>query len=271
MLFLQHISILAAVALSCALSFEVASVKPGPPADSGRFAMTGGPGTTDPEFLRYSNVPLKIVLMQAYDVKSWQVSGPDWLNTARFDISARVPEGTAKDQMLAMLRNLLAARFQMSVHRETKELPIYALLVDKRGFKLKPAADAPSDPNSIANVTQKEGKDGFPLLAPGGPGLVVETRNGRARLSGFNADLSKLANQLSNQLGRPVFDQSGVAGVFDFALYYRPENAAADDSNSYAGIFDALREQLGLRLEARKGPVEMLVIDRVEKVPIENE
>jgi uncharacterized protein (TIGR03435 family) len=276
MLHLQHMLVLqhffaTAVLLAYAQSFDVASVKAGPPASSGRFTMTGGPGTSDPGFLRYSNVPLKIVLMNAYDVKFWQVSGPDWLNTARFDITARVPEGSSKEQMLAMLRNLLTARFQMAVHRETKELPIYALLVDKGGFKLKPATEGPADADSIATVVQNEGKDGFPVLAPGGPGLVVETRNGRARLSGFKSDLSKLANQLTNQLGRPVFDQTGIAGVFDFALYYRPENAPVDDSNSYAGIFDALREQLGLRLEARKGPVEMLVIDHVEKVPTENE
>jgi uncharacterized protein (TIGR03435 family) len=252
-------------------SFDAASVRPGPPGNTGRFAMTGGPGTSDPGFLRYSNVPLKRVLMVAYDVKFWQVSGPDWLNSLRFDISARVPEGTTNEQSLVMLRSLLAARFQMTVHRETKELPIYTLAADKTGFKPRPSGLRSAEGDTIATVKQDEGKDGFPVLAPGGPGIVVETRGGRARISAFKSDLSKLADLLSKQLGRPVFDRTGVAGDFDFVLYYTPENATPDDTNPYPGIFNALREQLGLRLDATKGPVEMLVIDRIEKVPTENE
>lgn len=79
-------------------TFDAASVRPGPPANSGRFSMTGGPGTTDPTFLRYTNIPLKRVLMSAYDMKYWQIAGPDWLNSLRFDISARIPEGATKEQ-----------------------------------------------------------------------------------------------------------------------------------------------------------------------------
>jgi uncharacterized protein (TIGR03435 family) len=258
-------------ALLLSQSFDAASVRPGPPANTGRFTMTGGPGTGDPTFLRYTNVPLKQVLMTAYDMKYWQITGPDWLNTLRFDITARLPEGTTKEQSLAMMRNLLTERFQMTVRRETKELPVFGLVKDKTGAKLKPSAEAPVDDGAIATVKQNEGKDGFPVLAPGASGIVVETRNGRARISGFQSDLAKLADFLSNQLGRPVFDQTGIAGVFDFVVYYRPENATIDDTNQYAGIFDALREQLGLRLEARKGPVEMLMIDQVEKIPTGNE
>ena len=252
-------------------SFDAASVRPGAAANTGRFAMTGGPGTSDPTFLRYANIPLKRVLMAAYDVKYWQIIGPEWLNALRFDIAARLPEGATKAQSLAMMRNLLTERFQMTVHRETKELPIYALLQDKTGAKLTPSADAAVDENAIATVAKNEGKDGFPVLSPGAAGIVVETRNGRARISGFHSDLSKLADFLSTQLGRAVFDQTGIAGVFDFAIYYRPENAGIDETAPYPGIFDALREQLGLRLEARKGPVEMLVIDHAEKVPTGNE
>jgi uncharacterized protein (TIGR03435 family) len=261
--------LLAALLLS--QTFDAASVRPGPPSNSGRFSMTGGPGTPDPTFLRYTNIPLKRVLMMAYDVKYWQIAGPDWLNSLRFDISARIPEGATKEQSLVMMRNLLTERFQMTIHRETRELPIYALLQDKAGAKLKQTAEAAGDDNTVATVKQNEGKDGFPVLTPGAPGLVVEARNGRARISAFHADLSKVADFLSTQLGRPVFDQTGISGTFDFVVYYRPENAAPDDTNPYPGIFDALREQLGLRLDARKGPVEMLIVDRIEKVPTGNE
>jgi uncharacterized protein (TIGR03435 family) len=264
MLLLPHLFLLSQ-------SFDAASVRPGPPANTGRFTMTGGPGTSDPIFLRYANVPLKRVLMTAYDMKYWQISGPDWLNTLRFDITARVPEGATREQSLAMMRNLLTERFEMTVHRETKDLPIYALLVDKNGAKLKAAKGPAGDENTVATVKKNEGKDGFPVLTPGAMGIVVETRNGRARISGFHSDLAKLADFLSNQLGRPVFDQTRIAGVFDFEVYYRPENAPVDDAGPYPGIFDALREQLGLRLDARKGAVEMLVIDHIEKVPAGNE
>ncbi len=257
--------------LLLAQNFDAASVRAGAPANAGRFTMTGGPGTGDPTFLRYANIPLKRALMSAYDVKYWQINGPDWLNSLRFDISARLSEGTTKEQSLAMMRNLLAERFQMTVHRETKELPIYELIKDKTGAQLKPPAVAAGDENAIATVSKDEGKDGFPALAPGAAGIVVETRNGRARISAFQADLAKLADFLSNQLGRPVFDRTGITGIFDFVVYYRPENAAVDDATPYPGIFDALLEQLGLRLEARKGPVEMLVIDHVEKAPTGNE
>src|SRR5580698_6627109 len=119
MLLLQHF----VTCLLLSQSFDAASVKPGPPANTGRFTITGGPGTSDPTFLRYTNIPLKRVLMLAYDVKYWQIAGPDWLNTLRFDISARIPEGATREQSLAMTRNLLAERFQMSVHRESKDLP----------------------------------------------------------------------------------------------------------------------------------------------------
>jgi len=261
--------LLAALLLS--QTFEAASVKPGPPANSGRFTMTGGPGTGDPTFLRYSNVPLKRVLMIAYDVKNWQISGPDWLASLRFDISARIPEGATKDQSLAMLRNLLVERFQMTVHRETRTLPIYALLPAKTGAKLKQTASEAGDQNSIATIARDQGNDGFPVLTPGAPGIVIETRDGRARISAFHSDLQRLADFLSTQLGHPVFDQTAIAGTFDFAVYFRPENAAPEDSNPYPGIFDALREQIGLRLDARKGPVEMLIVDRIEKTPAGNE
>jgi len=95
--------------------------------------MNGGPGTSDPVFLRYANVPLKRVLMVAYDVKPWQITQPDWLNTLRFDISARIPEETTKEQFLAMLRALIEERFRMAARREAREMSFYALVADKIG------------------------------------------------------------------------------------------------------------------------------------------
>src|SRR5205823_1653898 len=104
------------------LTFEVASVKPARP-DSGRYTMKGGPGTADPSRITYTNIMLRAILLSAYELKNYQISGPDWLDTLRFDITAKVPEGATKEQFQAMLRNLLETRFKMGVHRESKELP----------------------------------------------------------------------------------------------------------------------------------------------------
>src|SRR5262249_43578974 len=104
------------------------------------------PGTSDPGRISYSNITLRRVLLSAYEVKSYQISGPDWLDTARFDITAKLPAATTKEQFQAMMRNLLETRFRMKVHRESRDLPIYALLISKNGPKIKPQmTGGPSD------------------------------------------------------------------------------------------------------------------------------
>jgi uncharacterized protein (TIGR03435 family) len=253
--------------------FEVASVKVSAQS-GGRYSMTGGPGTSDPGRIAYTNVMLRAVLLTAFDVKNYQLAGPDWLNTLRFDITARLPEGTTKPQFQAMLRNLLADRFGMVTHRESRELPIYALLPAKGSPKLKPAADAGA-PNGKpmdfqpATVVKAEGSDGFPVVNLPMPGIVIETRDGRARISAKEVPMNKLADFLSGQTGRPVFDFTGLAGIYSFTVYFTPA-AAAPEGDSDPSIFGALSEQLGLRLEARRGPVETVVVDRAEKAPTGN-
>src|ERR1035438_4799324 len=124
-------------------TFEVASVKPAEPQPPGqmRIRMSGGPGTADPGQLTYTNVALKDVLMNAYGVKGDQINGPKWLDSERFDIAAKIPEGATKEQFKLMLQNLLAERFKLTLHHETKELPMYALVVGKGGSKLKESVD----------------------------------------------------------------------------------------------------------------------------------
>lgn len=229
--------------------------------------MNGGPGTSDPGRISYSNSMLRRVLLLAYDVKNYQLMGPEWLDTLRFDITATVPEGATKEQFQAMLRDLLATRFKMTVHWESKELPIYALLVAKNGPKIKPRDAASPGEEQLAAMQKDEGKDGFPVLSLPAAGLVIETRNGRARVTAKAVPIPKLADLLSGQVGRPVFDRTGLAGDYSFVLYFTPDDATAGDEPFLPA---ALQEQLGLRLEARKGPVDLLVIDHVEKVPTEN-
>ncbi len=174
-----------------------------------------------------------------------------------------------------MLRNLLVTRFKMAFHRESRVLPIYALLTAKNGPKMRAIADdsalAGTPPgDELAMIQGVEGKDGFPALSLGTGGLVIETKNGRARVTAKETPISKVADLLSGQFGLPVIDMTGLAGKYSFVLYFTPENANPDGGSDPSSIFGALQDQLGLRLEARKGPVELLVIDNAEKVPTEN-
>jgi len=223
-------------------AFDVASVKRMPPPPGGVMSsMDLKPGR-----LTCSNVNLKKLIVQAYGVKDFQVFGPDWLNSEIYDIVATMPPATSTDQVILMLQNLLVERFQLQLHRETKEVPMYALVVGKGGLKVK------------------EGEFGH-----------SSTSASPGHLTAQKIPMAKLADFLSGQLGSPVRDMTGLKGFFDFTLEWTPdarpgEAGAASDSSAGASIFAALQEQLGLKLETRKGPVEMLVIDHIEKIPTGN-
>jgi uncharacterized protein (TIGR03435 family) len=295
-------------------TFEVASVKPAEPQPSGmmRVRMSGGPGTPDPGQLTYTNVSLKNVLINAYDVNDYQISGPNWLDGERFDIVAKIPQGATKEQFRLMLQNLLAERFKLALHHETKELPMYALVVGKGGPKLKesveedaatPQGAAPPPPpgrDEAAPVRLKMDADGMPKppSGMGRNGVIMMTMYGsgglRTRMVCKGQPVSALLATLSSQLGRPVVDATNLKGKYDITLDYAPDGmngpmgmmpppppphegaigggapmANAPDTGGPT-IFTALQEQLGLKLEQRKGPVDLLVIDRLEKVPTEN-
>ncbi len=256
------------------LTFEVASIKPSS-GDEHRVGIQMLPGGG----LRVSGANLKFLLTFAYDVREFQITGgPGWINSDRYDILAKVastgsdsppadPEKmtdammkTAREQMQQRLQALFADRFQLTIHRETKEQQIYALVVGKNGPKLQ-ASDT---------------KDGA------GPRRMMM---GRGQINGQGVELQMLTNQLSNQLGRPVLDRTGLTGHFDIKLEWTPDPGQSATSLGGApppgveappppnpngpSIFTAIQEQLGLRLESQKGPVEMIVIDRMEK-PSEN-
>jgi uncharacterized protein (TIGR03435 family) len=207
-------------------TFEVASVKPSEPQPSGmmRVRMSGGPGTPDPGQLTYTNVSLKNVLATAYEVNDYQISGPNWLDGQRFDIVAKIPQGATKEQFQQMLQNLLAERFKLKLHHETKELPMYALVVGKGGPKLKesveedaatPQGAAPPPPpgrDEAAPVRLKMDADGMPQPPPGmgRNGVFMMTMFGsgglRTRMVCKGQPVSSLLGTLSNLLGRPVVD-----------------------------------------------------------------
>jgi uncharacterized protein (TIGR03435 family) len=229
-------------------AFEVASVKPNK-SGNGSSRFNSGHGR-----LTATNVSLKSCIYFAYGIKDYQISGPEWLSSERYDITAKAASGVPDKQLMPMLQTLLQDRFKLRLHRQTKELPAYALVVGKGGPKLHEVETGPEQDNA-----------------------------GRGRLSARKISMPRLAEILSRHMDRPVLDMTGIKGVFDLTLDYAPDDAhstmaprgggaggIATDSPSGPSIFVALQEQLGLKLEARKGPVEILVIDYAEKVPTEN-
>lgn len=228
-------------------SFEVASVKPAsPPArQSGirRVTSHGGPGTDDPGQITYANAALKQLIIDAYGVKLYQVSGPDWLETERFDIVAKVPPGSSREQVKLMLRNLLAERFNLRLHRGQKEVPDASyLLMAGKVLKIRPS--------------QEEGD------------VSMNMPNGNIRLAG-RMSMEQLARFLSLHLDRPVADETGLHGVYDLTLYFAGEGSALD-AEAAPLLLAAVQEQLGLRLERKAGPVDLLTVGHVERTPTEN-
>ena len=295
-------------------TFEVASIKPAsPPVPDGRGRImiagpSGGPGSKDPGRIRYPFINLRTLIMNAYDVKSFQIDGPAFLDTERFELNATMPPETTKEQFKVMLQNLLAERFKLAVHKDTRELPMYSLIVNKGGPKMKesePAAqpkddDGPPAPPPLPNGPPKMGPDGFPILPPpmgGRPGLFMMMMPGRARLTGQQQTMKDLADRLTSQLSRPVTDATELTAKYDFVLSFSTENLPSGmgplgmmpppppppgggagnpdttfrpESEAPPDIFRALQSQLGLKLESKKGSVEMIVVEHVEKTPTDN-
>lgn len=291
---------LAAPAQEKPLTFDVASVKPFvlPTSEPGRKTGGGGPtgpGTSDPGRIHRNAVRLKDLVIAAYNVKDFQIVGPSWLDsddeTTRFTIDATMPPDTTKEQLRIMWQNLLAERFKLTIHRETKELPKYSLLVAKNGPKMKKSAQVtPSKedaPPPGARPKQVIDAYGFPIprIPPEG-GAASFFINGRGRLSGERATMQDVADKLTTwHLRTPVTDETGLKGRYDFILTYSipdwhgevlelPDGMGrvnpAVASETLPDLFGAVQSQLGLKLERNKGPVEVIVIDHIEKRPTDN-
>lgn len=211
-----------------------------------------------PDGFMVINGTVHMLLTAAYDANQDQLIGePGWAKTDRFDIEAKVtgPEAATvakltAEQRRAMLQQLLAERFKVTAHRETRELPVYTLKVAKGGAKLK---------QSQSGAEVKKGT----MMA------------GKNSIDAQDAPLSLLASVLSNQLGRTVIDKTALTGTYEFRMRWTPDDAppplinGSPDPNPPPGIFTAIEEQLGLKLNAAKGPVDVIVVDHLEK-PEEN-
>lgn len=259
-------------------AFEVASIKPGKPLGplGMRFEVNGGPGTGDPDLFSCRNCALITIIMQAYGLNAAHpFSAPGWMNDQRFDLQAKMLPGTTQEEFSLMLRNLLSERFKLAVHHEQKETPVYDLMVAKNGPKLKASAphDAAKEQAAARDPSQplKKDEEGFPVIPPGSE-ITIAFGHGHARLRLDNETTLKFAEVIAGPLQRPVIDATGLKGKYDFILSWVPEQrgGAIPDGDSGPTLERAIQAQLGLRLESKKSMVDVLVVDRAEKVPTGN-
>jgi uncharacterized protein (TIGR03435 family) len=246
------LALLAMPVLAQTGGFDVVSIKPGDPlserqrigiSPSGSFEATG--------------VRLSDLIQQAYNIRPFQLVGASgWMETDRYEIHTKDEKpgpseadigkmteeqrNAVRDQFLGKLQRLLADRFQLSVHRETKEMPIYILSVTKGGSKLQTLPD--------------DGK-------PGGGLSSRRMDDGKREVIGQKLTAAGLARFLSGQIGRTIVDQSGLTGKYDFKLTWAPDMG----DTTGPSLFTALQDQLGLKLDSSKGPVEVVVVDRAQK------
>ena len=253
-------------------AFEVASIKANHSADR-RMMMDIAPGGR----VNVTNLNLKQLILFAYQIKDSQLSGASgWIDSDQYDITAKAEGPATPDELRLMMQTLLADRFKLSLRHETKEMPVYALVVAKDGPKLHENKEAETQKQDLR---PEDGKPGDPKGAPfKGRGMHM----GRGMLSAQAAPLNILADSLSRQLGRVVIDKTGLTGLYDFELKWTPDesqgqmfkgvdggDSAPPPDASGPTLFTALQEQLGLKLESQKGPVEVFVIQHAEK-PTEN-
>ena len=223
--------------------FEVASIKPSAPAPMGevRMNMQITPGGR----LVAEGMSAKFLIQYAYDVRDFQVTGgPSWMGALQWDINAKAESASTPDQTRMQMQALLAERFKLQFHRETKEMSTYALVVAKGGSKLKVSEVDGSDKNKGGRMSM-----------------------GRGQFGGNGLPVGSIARALGQVLDHSVIDQTGLEGNYDFELKWKPEQAPPEDPGP--SVFTALQEQLGLKLESTKGQVEMLIVDRIEK-PADN-
>lgn len=292
---------------AAALAFDVASIKPSEPitpamVQAGRIHAGM---RIDGSRVDIGNFTLLQLITKAYDVKTYQVQGPSWMTPVaqRFDIVANLPAGATKEQVPQMLQALLAERFKLVIHRDTKEHNVYALVVAKSGAKIRqtqetvPAGEGAAPNPAItgsSSVTINQSKDGASEVSDGA-GLrqkMIPSADGKSiRFEISKASMALLADGLSPLVDRPIVDMTELKGNYDVAFEVSrqellnlaraaganvpasapdasapPADAASDPGNS---VFTAI-ESLGLKFEPRKAPLLMIVVDKSEKMPTDN-
>lgn len=265
------------------LEFEVASVRPSTPPSQQNSVNVGL--HLDGSQARIVSFTFKDYVAMAYRIKAYQISGPDWAGTDRFDLNAKLPAGSTSDQIPEMLQVLLTDRFGLKFHREKKELPVYALVIGKPPFKLKEVPDSPDDGPPATNVAASGSGAGVSVDL--GHGSSYTFANNKFEAKKFGMDT--LATTLERYVDRPIVNLTELKGKYDVALEVTPEDYQAMlirvaisaglvlppqvlnliDGNTAPSLMDAI-QQAGLKLDARKSPLDFLVIDQARKTPTDN-
>lgn len=261
------------------LEFEVASIRPSASSE-GRVDVGVH---IDGSQVRCTSLSVKEYIRMAYQVKDYQVSGPDWLSSDRFDIAAKLPAGATREQFRTMLQSLLQDRFQMKLHHEKKEFPVYALTVGKGGPKMK-EEDAPEGNGSApVNITASGARAGTSL----GNGASFTAADDK--FVGTKLTTTNMADLLARYTDRPIVDRTELKGRYSFTMEFSPEDFRAMrirsaleagiavppralrllQESSGDALFGAV-EKLGLKLESSKAPLDVLEIDHIEHTPSEN-
>ena len=245
------------------VTFEVASVKRSVSAHSNlpQNVCSGGPGSPDPVLLTCTNAALGLFVSTAYDLQFYELIEPDWMKQGGaengYDITAKIPAGATKAQYHIMLRNLLAERFHLTVHRETRNVPRINVVMGKGPAKLQDPIAQP----------------------PGGRAYGMQFANGHIRFEAYRMSVKQFAGFLTTMLSTPVTDETNLQGNYSFTLEFTPDDrwpgysadwASAQKGEPAPNLFTAIQDQLGLKLESTKGPLEVLVVDHADKIPAEN-
>jgi uncharacterized protein (TIGR03435 family) len=251
--------------------FEVASVRLSPP--GGRvLSMKGGPGSDDPARVNIQGYPLESLILTAYGIETFEISGPDWLignfgpGSVKVDIVATMPSGTTKHQFELMLQEVLEKRFGLIMHIEKKETPMYELGLAKKSAKFFPSK-IPTGEEPVhaqgAPVITLLGADGFPILSPRS---TVVTLGNRTRMHEPRETMEQLARLLSRHIHVPVKDVTGLQGEYDIDLFW----GGSDGDPDQIPLEQAVQDQLGLKLSHSKGLADSFVVDNINRVPTEN-
>lgn len=243
--------------------FEVASVKAAPPVNEAvAMSCAGGPGSTSPGRLTCSHAALAMLVTTAYDIPFYRLKSPDWMlyggAAGGYDVSALIPEGATKDQYKIMLQSLLAERFHLQAHHEMRDSPRYSLVAGKAAPKM----------------TRSVG-----VLENGSRRMAVELVDGKMRLTAKHMSMRGLAGYLETQTLSPTIDNTGLDAEYDFTLEFSPDprwrgliesSSIADYAKDAQNLFSAVQDQLGLKLETTKAPLDFLIVDHADKVPTGN-
>jgi uncharacterized protein (TIGR03435 family) len=237
--------------------FDVASVKSNGSGDT-RSELQLPPGG---RFVA-RNVPLKELILLAYGLQDFQLVGaPDWIAGERIDIDAKTDTELVPGKVPPQLRALLAERFQLAIHREMKEMPVYALMVARADGQLGPQLHVAPVDNCAEAAARARGAAGSVPTSADPPRCLFRMYGGEVARS---MGVAILASRLASEVGRFVIDETGLAGLYDYDMTWSPDSGTATGDTSRPSLFTALREQLGLKLDSQRAPIEVTVIDRVE-------